>query len=523
MVIFLLTASFFRNFPSLFLNQKVQPMTGVTHFLLIAVEKYHSKDINPVAFAKADAKGLVKAWQNLGYDPGYFTVLIDNQATKTAIETHLKRLSAKAGKEDRIIIFFAGHGTSIAGENLIVPVDAVYSSLLRDTCVPINTLLQYLRAAESTRNLLFLDCCHSGLLPPDGGRRLGKVFSTEDLVNLLTGEEYCVGFASCKTDQESISSPVVRHGIWTHLLIEALSGNAEEDTYEAGVLTSENLQTWLRRETPALIKQHKIGPHDQTPMAFGSWSDRFVIEDLNPLFDARDAAKKAAAFNMTSIEIFDTEEGDIKDLPGFVRKSHHVPEKVGKAQNDFVRAKVGSLVKDEIDEMSKRIKNRMGYTRTELKVAAGEGDAEGSITTPDFTYMVEVSQSDENPKEYIIKRTLFDVSDPDIINDKEFNGIFDGHFRALSFSFNKPINIDKIIDRIEAMRKAAAVELDYTPGDTSKLTVIFPASTNEIVIERNSINITIPQAASPAALVDVYKDTRLLLDGAKIKLLEGVK
>lgn len=497
-------------------------MAGVSYFLIIAVEKYHDTKINPVDFAEADAKGLVKAWQDLGYDPSDFTVLIDHQATKTAIETNLKRLSAKAGKEDRIIVFFAGHGTSIAGENLIVPVDAVYSSLLKDTCVLINTILHYLRRAESTRNLLFLDCCHSGLLPPDGGRRVGTVFSTEDLVNQLKGEEYCVGFASCKTDQESISSPIVRHGIWTHLLIEALSGNADEATYEAGVLTSENLQTWLRRETPALIKKHKMGAHEQTPMAFGSWSDRFVIENLTTLFDARDAAKRAAAFNMTSIEIFDTEEGNIKDLPGFVKKFHHVPDQVGKAQNNFVRDKVESLVKDEIDEMSKRIKNRMGYTRTQLQVSAGEGDAEGSITTPDFTYAVDVSQSDENPKEYVIKRTLFDV-DPDIINDKEFNGVFDGHFRALSFAFNKPIKIDKIIDRIEAMGKAAPVKLDYTPGDTSKLTVIFPGSSNEIVIDRYSMNITIPRSASPAALVDVYKDTRRLLDGANIKLLEGVK
>lgn len=498
-------------------------MAGTTHFLIIAVEHYHDKTISRVTFAEEDANGLVKAWQDLRYDKGDFTVLLNHKATKAAIEANMKRLSAKAGKHDRIIVFFAGHGCSIAGENLIVPVDAVNSALLKDTCTPINTILDYLRDAECERNLLFLDCCHSGLLPADGGRRLSGVFKAEDLVNKLKDEEYCVGFASCKTNQESISSGVVRHGIWTHFLIEALAGNAEEDIYESGVLTSENLQSWLRREVPDFIKKNKMDPHEQTPMAFGSWSDRFVIEDLSNLFEARDAARRAAAFNMTSIEIFDTEEGDIKNLSGFVKKFHHVPDKVGRAQNDFVRAKVGNLVKEEIDEMSRRLKNNMGYTRKELQVNAEEGDAEGTITAPGFTYMVEVMQSDENPKEYVIKRTLLDVTDPDIINDKEFNGVFDGHFRALSFAFNKPIDIDKIIDRIEAMGNAAQVKLDYTPGDTSKLTVIFPGSTNEIVIEPYAINITIPKAASPAELVDVYKDTRRLLDSAKIKLLEGVK
>jgi hypothetical protein len=499
-------------------------MAGVSYFLIVAVEKYHDIKINPVAFAEADAKGLVKAWQDLGYDPGDFTVLINNQATKTAIETHVKRLSSKAGKEDRIIVFFAGHGTSISGENLIVPVDAVYSSLLKDTCVPINTILHYLREAESTRNLLFLDCCHSGLLPTDGGRRVSTVFSTEDLVNLLRDEEYCVGFASCKTDQESISSPVVRHGIWTHLLIEALSGNADEGTYEAGILTSENLQTWLRRETPALIKKHKMGTHEQTPMAFGSWSDRFMIENLTPLFDARDAAKRAAAFNMTSIVIFDTEDGYIKNLPGFRKGKNFVPEKVGRAENDFVQQRVGNLVKDEIDEWSERIQERMEYTRKELTVSGcGEGDYEGAIETPDFTYTVDISQSVDDPSEYIIKRSLLDVINPDIIKDAEFNKLFDGHFRELSFNFDKRIDMDKMIDRIEAKKKETGVKLKYNPGDTSRVRIILPASVNEIIVEPYSIKITVPHATSPAKLVEVYKETQLLLDSAKIKLLEGVK
>jgi len=499
-------------------------MAGITHFLIIAVERYHDLRINPVAFAEADATGLVKAWQDLGYDPADFTVLINNAATKTAIEAHLKRLAAKALKDDRIIVFFAGHGASLGGENVIVPVDAINSALLRDTCLPINTILHYLREADSERNLLFLDCCHSGLLPTDGGRRVGTVFSTEDLVKLLKGEEYCVGFASCKSNQESISSPIVRHGIWTHLLIEALSGNATEETYEAGVLTSENLQTWLRRETPAFIKKHKIDAHEQTPMAFGSWSDRFIIENLSDIFEAREAARRATAFNMTSIVIYDTENGAIKELPDCNKRFHKVPDRVGKAQDNFVKSKVGNLIKDEIDDWSERIKDRMEYTRKEVTVSGGgEGDYEGAIETPDFTYTVDISQSEEDPSEYIIKRSLLDVTNPDIINDAAFNGLFDGHFRELSFNFSKRIDTDKLIDRIEARKRETGVKLKYNPGDTSHVRIIFPASVNEIVVEPYAINITVPHATSPAKLVDVYKDTQRLLDAAKIKLIEGVK
>ena len=490
--------------------------------MIIAVENYNNTKISQVTYAQADAEELVKAWQALGYDPGDFVILLNGTATKTTIETHLKRISAKASKHDRIVIFFAGHGCAVGGKNMIVPVDADLG-MLEDTCVSINTILGYLKKAECERNLLFLDCCHSGFEPGEHIRRMTTDFTVEDLVAKLKDEVYCVGFASCKSSQESISNGVIRHGVWSHFLIEALSGNADEETYEGNILTSENLQSYLRREVPVFIKSKKMGPHEQTPMAFGSWSDRFVIEDLTSIFQARDAARRATSFNMTSIVIFDTDEGDIKDLPGYNKRFHHVPDKVGKAQNDFVHAKVGNLVKDEIDEMSEKIKDAMGYTRKQIKITGSDGDYEGAIETPDFTYTVEVSQSQDDPAEYVIKRSLLDVTNPDIINDKDFNEVFDGYFRELSFTFNKPINIDKLIDRIEAKGKSVGVQLKYTPGDTSRVRVIFQGSTNEIVIELYSINITVPRAASPAQLVEVYKETNRLLDGAKIKLIEAVK
>ncbi|SDX01809.1 Caspase domain-containing protein [Hydrobacter penzbergensis] len=493
-------------------------MTIVTHFLIIAVERYNSREISQVAYAQADAEELAKAWQGLGYDKDDFVVLLNSAATKTTIEAHLKKISTKASKDERIVIFFAGHGCAVHGDNMIVPVDADIS-MLKDTCVSINTILGYLKKAESERNILFLDCCHSGFEPGEHIRRMATDFRIDDLVVELKDEIYCVGFASCKSNQESMGHPKVKHGIWSHFLIQALSGNAEEETYDGNTLVSDKLQSYLRKETAGFVKANTVTGHAQTPMAFGSYSDRFVIEDLTMLFEAREAAMRAAAFNMTSIEILDIEEGDIKDLPDFVKGRHHVPDKVGRAQRDFVKSKVGNLVKDEIDEMCEKIKDTLGYTRKQIQVSCDEGDSEGSITTPDFSYAVEIYQSDENPKEYIIKRSLIDIRSPTIINDDNFNRIFDGQFRRLSFTFDRRINTNELIDRIESGGKAKEVKLEYNPNDTSRVRIIFSNSINEIVIEPYSINITTPKALSPAQLVEAYKETNRLLDSKKIKLV----
>lgn len=494
-------------------------MAGRTHFLIVAVENYTDSRISKVHYAKADAEELVKAWQNLGYDASDFVVLINGAATKTAIEANLKKLSARAHAEDRIIIFFAGHGSAVNGDNIIIPVDAQLD-MLTDTCVSINHILGHLKKAESERNLMFLDCCHSGFEPGEHIRRVTTDFSVEDLADKLKGSVYCVGFASCKSSQQSIGHPIVKHGVWTHFLIEALSGNAE-DAYEGPFLVSDKLQSYLRQETAEFLNKHTVPRHSQTAMAFGSFSDRFVIEDLKKIFDERAAAKKATAFNMTSIVILDTKDGDIKSLPGFIKRNH-VPDRFGSAQNSFVQSRVGNLVYNEIEEMSVRIKDSMDYTRKEITVECNEGDYYGSIETPHFTYSVEISQSDKNFKEYTIKRSLSNV-DSDIINNPDFNDLFDAHFRELSFNFGKKINTEKLIDRLEPMRKTHGIKLDFKPTDTSTVTIKFPGSTTEIVIEPYSINITVPKSSSPEELVNVYRETRGLLDSAKINLLEPSK
>jgi hypothetical protein len=495
---------------------RLKPMAGVTHFLIVAVEKYQNKPFTNVAYAYKDADGIADAFKLLGYDHDNFTILINEAATKSAIEYNLKTIALRTQENDRIIIFFAGHGFAVNGNNVIAPVDARFDGL-EDTCVSINYILGWLKKGGSKRNLLFLDCCHSGFEPGEYIRDVTADFILEDLAYKLKDEEYCVGFASCKSHQKSNSHAKLQHGVWSHFLIQALSAEAEE-IYEDGCLLSDQLQTFLRNKTYDFVKKNTDDRREQVPIIFGSFTNRFIIEDLNHVFEARETERKAKQINLSSITIYDLEDGKIKYLPGFDKRFHSVPEGYGPRYDSFIKNVSSGLAAREIEELSQKIKIALEYTRKEMDLSWSNGL--GTIETSDFIYNVEVMQNDQNNSEYIVKRTL-DILNQEIIENNAFNKVFSGHFRHLSFNFKGKINIDEFIDRIEPLAKAKKFKIDYNPADTSKCTIIFPDSVNEIVVESSSINITIPKAASPKELIQEYKATALLLDKAKLNLIKG--
>ncbi len=492
-------------------------MLGVTYFLIIAVENYNDKkSFSRVALAEKDALDVTSAFKTLGHEDNNFTILVNQHATKTAIEYHLKNIALKTLKSDRIIIYFAGHGFSINGKSLFAPVDAMLNGLV-DTGVSVETILGWLKKANSKRNMLFLDCCHSGFELGEYVRNVTGDFISGDVTYALKDEVYCVGFASCQAHEISNSDAKLKNGVWSHYLVEALSGTPDEDIYDHGILTSDNLQSYLRKKTYEFVKKNTDDHRDQIPIQFGHFSDRFVIEDLNPIFQARAAEKKASSINLTSVSIYDTEEGAVKELPDFQRGYHKVPAKLGSVFDSFIKNVSGDLVKDEIEALSQKIKDSPDYTRKQIIAKIGKGY--GTIETPDFVYSIEVSQSSEEPTKYIVKRSLDTIVNEAIIHDEQFNKIFDNHFRHLSFYFRKAMDVNDFIDRVEPVAKNNKFKLKYNPADTSTCKIIFPDSVTEIVIDSHSINITIPQAASPLELIEAYKETSLQLEFGKLNLL----
>ena len=85
--------------------------------LVTAVEKYSDKHISKVEYAEADAKGFASAIGLLGYHARELAP--SAKATKSSIESLLRRELQRLRPDDEFIFYYAGHGFSKNGQNFI--------------------------------------------------------------------------------------------------------------------------------------------------------------------------------------------------------------------------------------------------------------------------------------------------------------------------------------------------------------------------------------------------------------------
>ena len=492
--------------------------SGITYVIIVAVENYlEEKDFPKVNYAQKDAEDLIAAFKLLGYDDEDFVVLINEKATRSAIIQKVKKISERALENDRIIFYFAGHGFYENGENLLGSVDAIKTAK-PDTCVPINTVLGYLKKSASKHKILFLDCCHSGFEAGEHIRDGLDSFEADELVYQFSQEEYFIGFASCKTSQTSFSHPKLQNGVWSHFLIRALSGDAE-GIYTKGLLFSDKLQAFLNKETSEYVKLNTVAKGDQTPIKFGSETDKFIIADLNPIFEERERSRKVSDLAFTSISLLNEESDSVKSLPGFQKGYHKVPTYIGSTPNGFIQDIGAQIIEDDIVSISEAIKKALHYKRTEIRATTDKGG--GSIETPDFDYSISISQSESDPGEYIVVRSLENFKNSEIVINPDFNKVFSNHFDKLTFDLNRPIKVVALIDKIESLDKGSPITVDYNPVDPTSCKILIEGLNYDVIVDGNSISIATSFETSPERLITAFKEThKALLLNPELKMLE---
>lgn len=492
--------------------------SGTTYVVVVAVENYNeAKDFPKVDFAKKDAEDFVSTLKKLGYDDEDFVVLINEKATGTTIIQKVKKIAERALENDRIIFYFAGHGFYENGENLLGCVDSIKTAK-PETCVPINKILGFLKKSQSKHKILFLDCCHSGFEAGEYIRDGLDNFESDELIYQFSKEEYFIGFSSCKTNQTSISHLKLQNGVWTHFLVKALSGDVPE-LYTKGLLFSDKLQAYLNKQTAEFVKLNTVSKLDQNPIKFGSETDKFIIADLNPIFEERERTRKTADLTFTKISLLKEESDSVKNLPGFQKGFHKIPNYIGSSPTKFIQEIGSKMIEDEIAEISERIKKSLKYKRAELKVSVYNGS--GSIETPHFDYNIAISQSEENAGEYIIIRSLENFKDTEIVNKAEFNSIFSSHFDCLNFELNSTIDTEELIDKIEALESSSPISVDYNPTNLSNCKIIIDGLDYEILVDTNSISIKTNYDTNPERLIKAFKEThKVILTNPELKILE---
>ena len=104
-----------------------------------------------------DARDLAKRLQSLGY-----VVTLELDTARVAFLAKFQDFARSLQTDDVALVFFAGHGLQIAGENFLFPIDANVEreADVRGRLIALNALLADL--ARATRNrIIILDACHN--------------------------------------------------------------------------------------------------------------------------------------------------------------------------------------------------------------------------------------------------------------------------------------------------------------------------------------------------------------------------
>src|SRR5262245_25761429 len=253
--------------------------------------------------AESDALAFARALGALGFAGDALTTLTGGQATRTAIESRLRKL-AKAPPVDLLVIFHAGPGFVEDGAAHLACHDTQPDDRA-ETGLPLRALLDAARSAAPCRRLaVFLDV-------------RGEGFPLDDVEAFFAARPGGVCFASHAEGEASHVSGSLKSGVWAHHVVEAFSGRAPR-ALEGELLTASSLQAYLEQELPRSLRATFREAPPQTPLAFTHTAGgRVVLADVSgvlgeeqPVSDPRLQPLKRGALRSETT-------GKVKSLTGF--------------------------------------------------------------------------------------------------------------------------------------------------------------------------------------------------------------
>ena len=158
----------------IFGNQKItNPTTGEELSLynkswavIIGIDEYENE--KPLSYCVADANSIQSILiNNFDFNPDHVTKLTNQEASLQGIRNAFNRIIKEAGKDDRVLIYFAGHGFTDdlpdGGEiGYLAPVDAERENAYL-TCLPMEELKTVSQRSTARQVLFLIDACHGGL------------------------------------------------------------------------------------------------------------------------------------------------------------------------------------------------------------------------------------------------------------------------------------------------------------------------------------------------------------------------
>ena len=254
--------------------------------LIIGISHYQKLDPSQfLRYPETDAEAVYRSV--ISQEGGAFPaenvhLLKGNQATLAAIRHEMEDwLPSVTKADDRVVVYFAGHGLVINQRGYLAPWD-VDPSHADKTAYPMDTLGQVLaNRVKAHWKVLLTDACHSGKINPE---------STAESVDaeLKKLPRDFLTFTATTAREQSYEDPDLStgFGLFTYFLVQGWHGNADNDPCD-GIITADEMIEYVRLHVRAYARQRGVS---QTPTANGDYAPGMVLGVSRGCLGAGDAS-----------------------------------------------------------------------------------------------------------------------------------------------------------------------------------------------------------------------------------------
>jgi uncharacterized caspase-like protein len=233
---------------------KYKPSYNESWALVIGINEY--RYANPLEIARADAESIRDVLiDDFKFPKKNICTLLDSQATRSRIMARFLAHES-LGHDDRLVVFFAGHGSTVEGSRgsigYLVPVDGNLKD--KSSLIRWDDLTRNADIIPAKHILFIMDACYSGLAIQRASTAGERRFLT-DMMQRASRQVITAG----KADEVVADGggPTGGNSIFTGYLLEGLYGKAAD---QEGVITASGLMNYAYQKV-ARDSRSKQTPH----------------------------------------------------------------------------------------------------------------------------------------------------------------------------------------------------------------------------------------------------------------------
>jgi uncharacterized caspase-like protein len=269
--------------------------------LIIGNDRYTDQKLAKLKTPAADSQALARVLkdQNIG---SFDEVIALINKTEVQVSRAISAFLANKNSEDLVLVYFSGHGVLDDRGRLFLALKDTQTSLLKSTAISSSFIADEMDSCRSKRQILILDCCHSGAF--ERGVKAGEQKVITETTFEGSGFGRVVLTASASTQYALEGDQVIKQtelSLFTHFLLEGLqTGKADKDN--DGYISLDEWYDYAYTEvlssTPKQVP-HKWSYHQQGDLIIGK----------NPLWK-----KKAAELPVDLVKLLESPYSSAREI-----------------------------------------------------------------------------------------------------------------------------------------------------------------------------------------------------------------